>query len=161
MQTSITKAPSGTQVGPPGRTTGPRRLIAFASGSVNYAFQLACAREVQAWAGAHPLPCTPLHVRGIINLRGQIVPVIDLRARLSSVLTDAGEEHVVVIIVINQERFGVLVDRIHGIVNVRAEDISPPPTLGDSSLETLFTGIVRDGERLIGILDASRIVGKT
>ena len=140
-------------------SAGERKLIAFVSDAVNYALKLECAREVHAWEGARPFPCTPYHVRGVIDLRGKIIPVIDLRARLSRGLTDAGDEHVVVIIVINQDRFGILVDKIHGIVTVRSEEISPPPSSSDFNPGNLFTGIVRNGDHIIGILDARRVVG--
>jgi purine-binding chemotaxis protein CheW len=140
------------------RSATERKLITFATDAINYALKLECAREVHAWAGARPFPCTPPHVRGVIDLRGKIIPIVDLRARLSKGFTDAGDEHVVIIVIVNQDRFGILVDKIHGIVTVRSEEINAPPASYEFNPDNLFTGIVRDGDQIIGILDPRRIL---
>jgi purine-binding chemotaxis protein CheW len=133
-------------------------IITFIVDDVSYGLLVTEVREVHAWAGATPMIGTADYVRGIINLRGAIIPIIDLRARFSRGLTDAGEEHVIVIVVVDESRFGLLVDGVSEIIHVSRSSIKPVPPGAGYNQDDLILGIVSNGDHILALLDAKRVV---
>ena len=115
---------------------GTVQLIAFTVGAETYGVEITAVREIRAWSGVTTLPNTAPFVRGVINLRGTIVPVIDLRARFSQGIADPGKTHVVIVLAIGNRWAGVLVDAVSDILTVVRTDIH-------LSLIHISQGIVR------------------
>jgi len=92
-------------------------------------------------------------MRGVLNLRGTIVPVHDLRARFGGPLTDATENHVVVIASIGDQTIGILVDAVSDIVTVSSEDIRPLPRTGEQANDTCISGLVSNGDEMVALLN--------
>ena len=88
------------------------QLIAFSIGDQTYGVEITTVREIRAWNGATPLPNTREYVRGVINLRGTIVPIFDLRARFGEGPTSATKNHVVVVMSVGEKWVGMLVDAV-------------------------------------------------
>ncbi|MEO8883696.1 MAG: chemotaxis protein CheW, partial [Devosia sp.] len=88
------------------------QLIAFSIGEQTYGVEITTVREIRAWSGATPLPNTRDYVRGVINLRGTIVPIFDLRARFGDGLTSPTKNHVVVVMSAGNKWVGMLVDAV-------------------------------------------------
>ncbi len=96
------------------------QLIAFSIGEQTYGVEITTVREIRAWNGATPLPNTREYVRGVINLRGTIVPIFDLRARFGEGLTSPTKNHVVVVMSVGDKWVGILVDAVSDILTVSA-----------------------------------------
>ena len=90
------------------------QLIAFSIGEQTYGVEITTVREIRAWNGATPLPNTREFVRGVINLRGTIVPIFDLRARFGEGPTSPTKNHVVVVMSVGDKWVGILVDAVIG-----------------------------------------------
>lgn len=133
------------------------QLIAFSIGDEYYAVEITTVREIRAWNGATPLPNTREFVRGVINLRGTIVPIFDLRARFGDGLTDPSKNHVVVVISVGEKWVGILVDAVSDILTVSNSDVHAVPE-GESMDMELLNGIVTHDSKMVGLIDVPAIV---
>jgi purine-binding chemotaxis protein CheW len=138
-------------------TGASRQYVTFLVDDRTYGVDINLVREIKQWSPATGLPNQPLHTRGVLNLRGTIVPVHDLRARLSSQLTEAGENHVIVIVWIGTKTVGILVDAVSDIISVPIDDIRQVPTgpsMGDTSS---ISGLVSTEDDMVALLDLSTL----
>ncbi len=103
------------------------QLIAFSIGEQTYGVEITTVREIRAWNGATPLPNTREFVRGVINLRGTIVPIFDLRARFGEGVTSPTKNHVVVVMSVGDKWVGILVDAVSDILTVSKDEIHNVP----------------------------------
>lgn len=133
------------------------QLIAFSIGEQTYGVEITTVREIRAWNGATPLPNTREFVRGVINLRGTIVPIFDLRARFGNPLTEPTKNHVVVVISVGDKWVGILVDAVSDILTVSQDDIHTVPE-GNSDDTDLLSGIVTHDSRMVGLIDLEAVV---
>lgn len=136
-----------------------RQFVTFVVEGRNYGVPIEAVREIIRWTRVTPLPKQPAYSRGVLNLRGTIVPVYDLRARLSSTLTDATETHVIVIVTLAEQTLGILVDAVSDILNASGDAPKAPPAGVDATVaQALVT--TRD-DRLVTILNLSGLFDGT
>lgn len=133
------------------------QLIAFSIGEQTYGVEITTVREIRAWNGATPLPNTREFVRGVINLRGTIVPIFDLRARFGEGVTSPTKNHVVVVMSVGEKWVGILVDAVSDILTVAKTDIHNVPE-GNSIDTELLNGIVTHESRMVGLIDLHAVV---
>ena len=133
------------------------QLIAFSIGEQTYGVEITTVRESRAWNGATPLPNTREYVRGVINLRGTIVPIFDLRARFGEGVTSPTKNHVVVVMSVGEKWVGILVDAVSDILTVSKDDIHNVPE-GNSVDTELLNGIVTHESRMVGLIDLHAVV---
>ncbi len=136
------------------------QLIAFSIGEQTYGVEITTVREIRAWNGATPLPNTRDYVRGVINLRGTIVPIFDLRARFGDGQTSPTKTHVVVVMSVGEKWIGMLVDAVSDILTVDKGDIHAVPE-GNSGDSELLSGIVTHEGRMVGLIDLPAVVSGT
>ena len=136
------------------------QLIAFSIGEQAYGVEITTVREIRAWNGATPLPNTKEFVRGVVNLRGTIVPIFDLRARFGAGVTEATKTHVVVVLAVGEKWIGILVDAVSDILTVQKNDIHPVPE-GENMDSELLNGIVTHYSRMVGLIYLESVVGQT
>jgi len=142
-----------------GRTSEGRtlQLIAFSIGEQVFGVEITTVREIRAWNGATPLPNTREFVRGVINLRGTIVPIFDLRARFGDGQTSPTKTHVVVVLSVGEKWVGILVDAVSDILTVSRDDIHNVPESSSADMD-LLTGIVTHDNRMVGLIDLHAVV---
>lgn len=133
------------------------QLIAFSIDEQIYGVEITTVREIRAWNGATPLPNTREYVRGVINLRGTIVPIFDLRARFGDGQTQPTKNHVVVVMSVGDKWIGILVDAVSDILTVSKDDIHNVPE-GNSIDTELLNGIVTHESRMVGLIDLHAVV---
>jgi len=133
------------------------QLIAFMIGEQVYGVEITTVREIRAWNGATHLPNTQEFVRGVINLRGTIVPIFDLRARFGDGLTSTTKNHVVVVMSVGEKWVGILVDAVSDILTISKKDVHKVPG-GDHMDSELLNGIVTHENRMVGLIDLPAIV---
>jgi len=133
------------------------QLIAFSIGEQIYGVEITTVREIRAWNGATPLPNTRDYVRGVINLRGTIVPIFDLRARFGGGQTEPTKTHVVVVMSVGKRWVGILVDAVSDILTVSRDEIHDVPA-GNSIDTELLTGIVTNDKQMVGLIDLHAVV---
>ena len=133
------------------------QLIAFSIGEQTYGVEITTVREIRAWNGATPLPNTRDYVRGVINLRGTIVPIFDLRARFGEGPTSPTKNHVVVVMSVGDKWVGILVDAVSDILTVSKDEIHNVPE-GNSIDTELLNGIVTHDSRMVVLIDLHAVV---
>ncbi len=113
------------------QAAGPaHQFITCTLGQAEYGIDIMAVRELKGWTDTTTLPHAPTWIRGVINLRGSIVPILDLRARFGLGTTEPTPRHVVVIIQSGSRTAGLLVDAVSDIISIFAGDIRPVPDVG-------------------------------
>jgi len=128
------------------------QFVTFTVGEKYYSADINQVREIKQWQPATALPNQAHYTRGVLNLRGTIVPVHDLRARFGGSLTEATDNHVVVIVCIRDQIIGILVDSVSDIVTVAENEIRPVPDVGGGDRE-LLQGLAETDDGMVAILN--------
>ncbi|MFA5967778.1 MAG: chemotaxis protein CheW [Sphingomonas sp.] len=133
-----------------------RQLITFEVESQVFGIDIMAIREIRAWTPTTRLPHVPHYVAGVVNLRGTVLPVIDLAARLGWNATDAGARHVIIVTQIAGQFRGLIVDSVSDIVTFPVDALQQPPATGDEMVPFL-EGLVSIDERMVMVLDLSKL----
>jgi purine-binding chemotaxis protein CheW len=134
-----------------------RQIITFQLGDQILGVDIMAIREIRAWSPATPLPNVPAHVRGVVNLRGIVLPVLDLRHRLGWGVTDPSARHVIIVVRIGEQLQGLIVDAVNDIVTVPPEAMQPLPDMGEATAAHYLEGLATIDQRLILILALERL----
>ncbi|MDY0959583.1 MULTISPECIES: chemotaxis protein CheW [unclassified Sphingomonas] len=134
-----------------------RQLITFQLGDQILGVDIMAIREIRAWSPATPLPNVPAYVRGVVNLRGVVLPVLDLRHRLGWGVTDPSARHVIIVVRIGDQLQGLIVDAVNDIVTIPPESMQPLPDMGDATAAHYLEGLATIEQRLILILALDRL----
>jgi purine-binding chemotaxis protein CheW len=140
------------------QNSGSSQFVAFTIGEQNYCVDIMSVREIRAWTGATPLPNTADYVRGVINLRGSIVPIVDLRTRFGQGETDPTKSHVVVIVAIEERLNGLPVDSVSDILTVSAENVAPIPETDVGSRVRYLDGLITEENRMVALIALDRVI---
>jgi purine-binding chemotaxis protein CheW len=138
--------------------TLPTQFISFAIGDDQYGVDIMAVREIKGWSEITHLPKQPDYVRGVLNLRGVIVPIIDLRCRFGQGLTEATPLHIVIIVQIGSRQVGLLADRVLDIVSLDASQIQPVPRVVRGSRVDFLSGLVTVDNAMIALIDLSNLL---
>jgi purine-binding chemotaxis protein CheW len=134
-----------------------RQYITFLATGQEYAADIMTIREIRGWTDTTTLPHVPDYVRGIINLRGMVLPVIDLKARLGLGQTVVSPKHVIIVINSGERTVGLLVDAVSDILTVAKSDIQAVPDVMQESQSDYVEGIaVLDG-RMVTLLGMNKL----
>ena len=136
-----------------------RQFMVFAIGAQEYAIDVMVVREIRGWVQESKLPNLPPHVRGVINLRGMVIPILDLRSRFGYESGEVGSRNVVIIMQVGDRTIGVLVDAITEILTISQDQIKPVPEMGMTGADAGFlTGVHVIEERLLALLDVEMLI---
>jgi purine-binding chemotaxis protein CheW len=133
-------------------------LISFAIGEEQYGVDIMAVREIKGWSEINHLPGQPDYVRGVLNLRGVMVPIIDLRCRFGGGLTEANALHVVIIVQIQDQQIGLLGDRVLDIVAFESEQVQPVPTVVRNGRTEFLSGLLTVEAGMIAMIDLSHLL---
>lgn len=139
----------------------PRQFISFTIGEEEYGVDIIAIREIKGWSAATLLPDTPQYMRGVIDLRGAIIPILDLRARFGGGHTLAGNRHVVIVVAMDGREVGILVDAVADILTVDRDQIQPVPELDHIHRAEVLSGIVTVDGRMVALLDLPLLLPHT
>jgi len=134
------------------------QFISFAIGDDQYGVDIMAVREIKGWTAITHLPKQPDYVRGVLNLRGVIVPIVDLRCRFSQGMTEATPLHIVIIVQIGSKLIGLLADRVLDIVSLDATQIQPVPRVVQSARLDFLSGIVTVDDAMIALIDLPNLL---
>jgi purine-binding chemotaxis protein CheW len=144
--------------GAAGAAAFPTQLISFAIGDDQYGVDIMAVREIKGWTEITPLPRQPDYVRGVLNLRGVIVPIVDLRCRFGQGLTQATPLHIVIIVQIAAKPIGLLADRVLDIVSLDAAQIKPVPRVAQAQRVSFLSGLVTTEAGMIALIDLPNLL---
>ena len=129
-----------------------RELITFLVGDQDFCMDIRLVREIRGWTSVTPLPHSPADVLGVMNLRGAVVPIVDLSARLGLGFCRAAERNVIIIVTIGERTIGLLVTAVSDILGVLADDVQPVPEVGSAEASAFVEGILASSNRTLRIL---------
>ena len=133
------------------------QFITFKVGEEEYGVDIMTVREIKGWTETTKLPNSAPYVRGVLDLRGTIVPIYDLRSRFGHGDTSAGKTHVVVIVAVGGTIIGILVDAVSDILTVAAADIRAVPETDRGVDQRFLTGLVTVQDRMVALLALQRL----
>ena len=136
----------------------PTQFISFAIGDDQYGVDIMAVREIQGWSEITHLPRQPEYVRGVLNLRGAIVPIVDLRCRFGQGLTETTPLHIVIIVQIGGRQVGLIGDRVLDIVSVDAAQIQKVPRTGHGEQTDFLSGLVTHDNVMIALIDLPNLL---
>jgi purine-binding chemotaxis protein CheW len=138
-----------------------QQFLTFNIGSEEYAVGLMSVREIKGWTQTTRLPNSPDFMKGVINLRGVVIPIFDLRKRFSMGDTEPHEKNAVIILSVGDRLIGILVDAVSDILSTNASNIRPAPHV-ESKIDTNFvSGLIEREEKMVVLLDVEKIFDTT
>ena len=135
-----------------------RELIAFRIGEQEFCVDIMAVREIRGWTPATPLPRAPGYMKGVINLRGAVLPIIDLGARFGLRTSEPSERHVIMVAHIGGRMVGLLVDAVSDIIQLTDEALQPTPDVASEQVKSFVKGLFALDGRLISLIELDRIV---
>lgn len=137
------------------RTTGQAggQHLTFALGDQEYGIDLLRVQEIKGFTAITPIPRTPPHIKGVINLRGVVVPVMDLRLKFGMDPIEYNKFTVIVLVTFADKVLGIVVDAVQDVLTLAGEQIQPPPDLGERCDSRYLRGLAAVGEKLVAMLD--------
>jgi purine-binding chemotaxis protein CheW len=159
-QTSIAGFAQNDLDPPPGGENR-QQFITFTLGAEEYGIDIMVVREIKGWTATTMIPNAPAHVRGVINLRGVIVPIFDLRARFGQGLTSTTAMHVVIIVAAGTRTVGLLVDTVSDIISINPKAIRPVPDMCLPTEDQYFEGLVAIEARMVTLVSLAGLFGES
>ena len=149
VQTIVSKATAEVQ---------GREFLSFRLGAEEYGIEILKVQEIRGWENPTAIANTPAFIKGVINLRGIIVPIVDLRLKFRLGEAKYDEFTVVIILSVAKRVVGIVVDAVSDVITLAPNQIRPAPEFG-ASLDTRFiTGLGTVGERMLILADIERLM---
>jgi len=135
------------------------QYLSFMLGSEEYAVDILRVREIRGLCPVTPLPNAPPHVQGVMNLRGTVVPVVDLRQALGLPKAELNKFTVIIVLSVRNRTMGFVVDSVCEVLSLSPSDIETSPDLGTRVDANVVGGIARTEGRFVVLLEPDRIGG--
>ena len=138
-----------------------RELIAFRIGDQEFTVNVMSVREIRGWTPAMPMPHTPSYVMGVINLRGAVLPIVDLSLRLGMKAAQPTARHVIIVVQVHDRLVGLLVDAVSDILTISDDLIQPTPEIASDIERSFARGILAIEGRMICMIELESIFPET
>jgi purine-binding chemotaxis protein CheW len=150
-----------SQVADP-QSAASNQYLTFIMADEEYGVDILCVQEIRGWESATPLPKAPKHIKGVINLRGTIVPIVDLRQCFGMQGIEYTPITVVIVLKVQHERgsrvMGIVVDAVSDVYALSDSDMRAAPDLGDGTDTEFIKGLVTVNERMVILLNIDRLL---
>ena len=141
---------------------GTRQVLTFSLGGEVYGVDILRVKEIRGWSPVTRIPQAPDAVLGVLNLRGLIVPIVDLRVRFAMQSAEFNAVTVVIVLSLRtadgERECGIVVDSVRDVVDIAAGSVRPAPTMQGCQANEVIEGITTLGEQMLVLLDADRLV---
>jgi purine-binding chemotaxis protein CheW len=134
-----------------------RELITFEVADQLFGIDIMAIREIRAWSPTARLPRVPAYVAGVVNLRGTVLPVVDLAARLGWESTEATPRHAIIVTQFAGQARGLIVDSVSDIVTVPGESLQPPPSMAQDGVMPFLEGLSAIDDRMVMVLNLAAL----
>jgi len=141
-----------------GFATAGEQYLTFTLGEEQYGFEILRVQEIKGYTGVTRIPNTPDYIKGVLNLRGTIVPVVDLRMKFGMEAKPYSKKTVIIVLEVQGRIMGIIVDTVSDVMSIAQEDIQAAPEFGDAVDLGFISGIGHHGEKLVAFLDIDRVL---
>lgn len=139
-------------------TTDGSQYLTFQLGDELYGVDILRVQEIKGYTTVTKIPNTPPHIKGVLNLRGTIVPIVELRTKFGMPTIDYTMFTVIVVVVVRDRIMGLVVDSVSDVLNINKKDIQAPPEFGAKVDVSVLTGIGKSGDKLVALLNIDRLL---
>jgi purine-binding chemotaxis protein CheW len=136
-------------------------LLTIRIGDQEFGIDIMAVREIRGWVGSTSLPHSPSYVRGVVNLRGAVLPILDLPNRLGLHCEEPSSKSVVVVVEVAGALMGLLVEAVCDILTIERDMLQAVPELGMNGAGGAVRGLLTVGPKIVGILDLTQVVPAT
>ncbi len=140
-------------------TTRAGKYLTFVLADEVYGLEILKVREIIGMMAITDVPRTPVYVRGVVNLRGKVIPVVDLRMKFGMNATEDTEETCIIVVDVNGVEMGTVVDKVSEVLDIKEEDIEDAPALGLDVNTDFILGMGKADEKVTILLDISKVLG--
>lgn len=148
-----------------GMLTDSDQYLTFFMNNEEYGVDILCVQEIRGWDNATPIPNAPAHIKGVINLRGTIVPIVDLRCCFGMIAIDYTPITVVIVLKIEtakgQRTVGIVVDAVSDVYTLADSEMKSPPDLGESVDTSYIKGLVTVNDRMVILLQLEKLLANS
>lgn len=139
-----------------------QQFLTFSLAEEEYGVNILKVHEIKGWTPVTRIPNSPEYVRGVLNLRGTIVPIIDLRMRFNQAKVEYTPLTVVIVLSVataaGARTIGIVVDSVSDVLNVASDDVKPTPNLGSKINTDFISGIAAVGSKMVMLLDSDKLL---
>lgn len=135
-----------------------RELISFRVGRQEFCIDVMIVREIRGWTMATALPRAPQYVRGLINLRGAVLPIVDLAIRLGLPSVEPTARNVIIVVQTGSQQIGLLVDAVSDILTANDDQIQPSPDVTSDLVKTFVRGLLPVDGRMISLISLDQVL---
>jgi len=135
-----------------------QELVAFKVGDQEYCVSIMSVREIRGWTKETVLPMAPDYVRGVINLRGSVVPIVDLASRLGLKSVEPSARHVIIISDVDEQIVGFVVDAVSDILTTKRDNIQPTPDVASEAARDFVKGVIALDDRMINLIGLDNVL---
>ena len=135
-----------------------REFLTFLLGDAEYGIDILKVQEIRGYESATPIANAPAFIKGVINLRGNIVPIIDLRIKFNLGSVEYNALTVVIILNVSDRVIGVVVDGVSDVLSLKPAEIKPPPEFGAAFNTEYLIGLGTGGERMLILVDIEKLM---
>ena len=139
--------------------TDGSQYLTFRLGEEEYGVEILKVQEIKGYTAITPVPNTPGYLKGVMNLRGTIVPVVDLRAKFAMAATEYTAFTVIIVLTVGTKVMGLIVDAVSDVLNIPKADIQATPDFGAQVDARFISGMAKAGDKLVVLLDIDRVLG--
>ena len=144
------------------RTEAHNQYLTFFMAEEEYGVDILCVQEIRGWESATPLPNAPKHIKGVINLRGTIVPIVDLRQCFGMQGIEYSAVTVVIVLKVQHQRgsrvMGIVVDAVSDVYTLTEEEMRAAPDLGDDAEKNSIRGLATVNNRMVILLNIDQLL---
>ena len=133
-------------------------IVSFHLGDQEFCIDIMAIREIRGWAPVTPMPHTPPYVLGLINLRGAVIPVIDMACRLGMKMTEPSERSAIIVTDIAGKLVGLLVEQVSDMMTIKSEDLQPAPEIIPEAQRAFCRGIVALEKTMVCFLNLDTVI---
>lgn len=139
-------------------TDTTRQLLTFSLNDQDFGIDILRVQEIRNFTRVTPIPNMPESVKGVMNLRGTVIPIVDLRTRFEMPSADYTQFTVIIVVNVGTKVMGLVVDAVSDVLDVGADAIEPAPSI--NGIDTTFiTGLAKSGDRLVTVLNIDELLG--
>ncbi|MEO1015758.1 MAG: chemotaxis protein CheW [Pseudomonadota bacterium] len=142
-------------------TSAAQELVSFRVAGQKYCVDIMSVREIRGWTQATPIPHAPPFVRGVINLRGAVLPIVDLAARLGQDPTEPTARHAIIVVQMKDQLVGVLVESVSDILSIDGQNVQPTPEVASDVDGGFVRGVIALEDEMIRYIDLMKVMPQT
>lgn len=136
------------------------QYLTFCLGEEEYGIEILKVQEIKGYSAITYIPNTPPHIKGVMNLRGTVIPVVDLRAKFSMPAVDYNKFTVIIVVTVGEKILGLVVDAVSDVLNIAPGEVRPAPDFGARVDTKFISGVASLNDKLAVLLDIHKLLSE-